>query len=169
MSSSQPLVQLADVTFGYGERVILDGITLSVPRGQVTALMGASGGGKTTIISLLQRFYEVDSGRILVDGQDIARVDLRSLREKIAFVDSEIDTVQRGHGGAAINFAQALDFNKMAHAALLRASIIEAEVAVAIKRGAAKPAEFSLGTPRKADLPTRLERSPPTMAPRSMR
>ena len=41
MSSSQPLVQLADVTFGYGERVILDGITLSVPRGQVTALMGA--------------------------------------------------------------------------------------------------------------------------------
>ena len=46
------LVELRDVRFGYGERVILDGITLTVPRGKVTALMGASGGGKTTVLRL---------------------------------------------------------------------------------------------------------------------
>jgi len=46
------LVELRDIRFGYGERVILDGITLTVPRGKVTALMGASGGGKTTVLRL---------------------------------------------------------------------------------------------------------------------
>ena len=53
-SSSNPsLVELRHLTFGYGERVILDDISLSVPRGKVTALMGASGGGKTTILRLI--------------------------------------------------------------------------------------------------------------------
>ena len=48
----QALVELHDVRFGYGERIILDGISLKVPRGKVTALMGASGGGKTTVRSM---------------------------------------------------------------------------------------------------------------------
>jgi phospholipid/cholesterol/gamma-HCH transport system ATP-binding protein len=52
---SSSLVELRNLTFGYGERVILDDISLSVPRGKVTALMGASGGGKTTILRLIGR------------------------------------------------------------------------------------------------------------------
>ena len=51
------LVELRDVRFGYGERLILDGITLTVPRGKVTALMGASGGGKTTVLRLIGGQY----------------------------------------------------------------------------------------------------------------
>jgi ABC-type bacteriocin/lantibiotic exporter with double-glycine peptidase domain len=51
------LVELRDIRFGYGERVILDGISLTIPRGKVTALMGASGGGKTTVMRLIGGQY----------------------------------------------------------------------------------------------------------------
>ena len=49
----QPFVEFRDVRFGYGERAILDGVSFSLPRGKVTALMGASGGGKTTVLRLI--------------------------------------------------------------------------------------------------------------------
>ena len=61
-----PLVQLNNLTFGYGERVILDGVTLSIPRGKVTALMGASGGGKTTVLRLIGGQYRAQSGELLL-------------------------------------------------------------------------------------------------------
>jgi len=57
---------LRDVRFGYGERVILDGISLTVPRGKVTALMGASGGGKTTVLRLIGGQYRAQSGQLLL-------------------------------------------------------------------------------------------------------
>jgi phospholipid/cholesterol/gamma-HCH transport system ATP-binding protein len=79
MSSSQPLVQLADVTFGYGERVILDGITLSVPRGQVTALMGASGGGKTTVLRLIGGQHRAQAGSLTFDGQEVGALNAQGL------------------------------------------------------------------------------------------
>ncbi len=69
------LVELRDVRFGYGERVILDGITLTVPRGKVTALMGASGGGKTTVLRLIGGQYRAQSGSLTFDGQEIASLD----------------------------------------------------------------------------------------------
>ena len=75
MSSSQPLVQLADVTFGYGERVILDGITLSVPRGQVTALMGASGGGKTTVLRMIAGLEDLTEGQIAIGDRVVNDVE----------------------------------------------------------------------------------------------
>jgi phospholipid/cholesterol/gamma-HCH transport system ATP-binding protein len=73
MPTSNPdsLVELCDLTFGYGERVILDNISLSVPRGKVTALMGASGGGKTTILRLIGGQNKAQSGQLLFDGQDV--------------------------------------------------------------------------------------------------
>lgn len=75
-SSSNPsLVELRHLTFGYGERVILDDISLSVPRGKVTALMGASGGGKTTILRLIGGQIRAQSGELLFDGQDVTRMD----------------------------------------------------------------------------------------------
>ncbi len=70
-SHSESLVELRNLTFGYGERVILDNISLSVPRGKVTALMGASGGGKTTILRLIGGQNKAQSGQLLFDGQDV--------------------------------------------------------------------------------------------------
>jgi phospholipid/cholesterol/gamma-HCH transport system ATP-binding protein len=70
-SSAESLVELRNLTFGYGERVILDDISLSVPRGKVTALMGASGGGKTTILRLIGGQNRAQSGQVLFDGQDV--------------------------------------------------------------------------------------------------
>ena len=67
-----PLVELRDLRFGYGERVILDGITLTVPKGKVTALMGASGGGKTTVLRLIGGQYRAQSGALLFDGQEVS-------------------------------------------------------------------------------------------------
>jgi phospholipid/cholesterol/gamma-HCH transport system ATP-binding protein len=71
ISNSESLVELRNLTFGYGERVILDNISLSVPRGKVTALMGASGGGKTTILRLIGGQNKAQQGQLLFDGQDV--------------------------------------------------------------------------------------------------
>ncbi len=78
-SSAESLVELRNLTFGYGERVILDNISLSVPRGKVTALMGASGGGKTTILRLIGGQNRAQSGQVLFDGQDVTPMDQAQL------------------------------------------------------------------------------------------
>ncbi len=75
MPPSSALVELRNVTFSYGDRVILRDLSLSVPRGKVTALMGASGGGKTTVLRLIGGQYRAQQGEVLVDGQDVARMD----------------------------------------------------------------------------------------------
>lgn len=80
MTSSAPLstdnlVDIRNLTFGYGERAILDGITLSIPRGKVTALMGASGGGKTTVLRLIGGQIKAQKGELLLDGQNVAQFD----------------------------------------------------------------------------------------------
>ena len=66
--SNTPLVELRGLTFGYGERAILDNISLTVPRGKVTALMGASGGGKTTVLRLIGGQYRAQKGQLLLHG-----------------------------------------------------------------------------------------------------
>ncbi|ABM58143.1 ABC transporter ATP-binding protein [Verminephrobacter eiseniae] len=73
------LAELRQVTFSYADRVILRNITLALPRGKVTALMGASGGGKTTVLRLLGGLQKADSGQVLFDGQDMGRMDARGL------------------------------------------------------------------------------------------
>jgi phospholipid/cholesterol/gamma-HCH transport system ATP-binding protein len=79
MTASPALVELKDLTFGYGERVILDRISLTIPRGKVTALMGASGGGKTTILRLIGGQYRAQVGQALFDGADIGAMDQTKL------------------------------------------------------------------------------------------
>ncbi len=66
-----PLIQLEDVHFGYGERPVLEGVSLKIPKGKVTALMGASGGGKTTVLRLIGGQYRANSGHVLFDTLDI--------------------------------------------------------------------------------------------------
>ncbi|QHE87990.1 ABC transporter ATP-binding protein [Hydrogenophaga sp. BPS33] len=74
-----PLVELRNLTFGYGERAILDNISLTVPRGKVTALMGASGGGKTTVLRLIGGQIRAQSGQTLFDGQDVTTMNEAAL------------------------------------------------------------------------------------------
>ena len=73
MSSSPSLVVLRDLHFGYGDRPILEGVTLEVPRGKITALMGASGGGKTTVLRLIGGQYKAQSGSLLFDGEEVSQ------------------------------------------------------------------------------------------------
>jgi phospholipid/cholesterol/gamma-HCH transport system ATP-binding protein len=76
--SASSLVEFKDVTFSYpgsaGDRVILDKVTLSVPRGKVTALMGASGGGKTTVLRLIGGQQKATGGAVLFDGKDVGQL-----------------------------------------------------------------------------------------------
>ncbi|MFN5177459.1 ABC transporter ATP-binding protein [Limnohabitans sp.] len=71
----QSLVELKNVTFGYGDRVILRELSLRVPRGKVTALMGVSGGGKTTVLRLIGGQVRAQQGEVLFDGQPVSRLD----------------------------------------------------------------------------------------------
>lgn len=73
------LVSLRGVTCGYGDRVILENIDIEVPRGKVVALMGTSGGGKTTVLRLIGRQLRPMSGQVLFDGQDIANLEGEAL------------------------------------------------------------------------------------------
>lgn len=68
-------IELRDVTCGYGDRVILENVNLSVPRGKVLALMGTSGGGKTTVLRLIGRQLQPMKGQVLFDGVDMATLD----------------------------------------------------------------------------------------------
>lgn len=93
-------IRFDHVSFRYptAERAALTDITLHIEAGQTVALVGASGGGKTTISALIPRFYPAASGRILVDGIDISELTLTSLRENIALVSQDVvlfnDTVE---------------------------------------------------------------------------
>jgi phospholipid/cholesterol/gamma-HCH transport system ATP-binding protein len=71
LNISESLVELRHLSFGYGDRVILDDISLTIPRGKVTALMGASGGGKTTVLRLIGGQVKAQQGHMLFDGQDV--------------------------------------------------------------------------------------------------
>ncbi|WP_055108589.1 ABC transporter ATP-binding protein [Paenibacillus ihumii] len=84
-------IRFENVTFGYEPgRNILDGINLSIRSGETVAFVGPSGAGKTTICSLLPRFYDVNGGRITVDGMDIRDMTLHSLRKNIGIVQQDV-------------------------------------------------------------------------------
>ena len=81
---------LEDISFSYGpETPVLSHVTLSAKRGETIALVGPSGGGKSTILNLIPRFYDVTSGRLTIDGVDVRHVTLASLRDQIALVTQE--------------------------------------------------------------------------------
>jgi ATP-binding cassette, subfamily B, bacterial len=89
-------VKFENVYFRYGEgQQIFEDLNLSFTPGERVGLVGRSGGGKSTLFALLQRFYDVQDGRILMDGQDIARVTQESLREAIGVVPQDISLFHR--------------------------------------------------------------------------
>lgn len=84
LPSIEGTVDFCDVHFAYEpNKMILDGVSFHVNPGETIALVGPTGAGKTTIINLLSRFYDVNSGTILIDGHDISKVTLRSLRKQM--------------------------------------------------------------------------------------
>jgi len=120
-------VEFRNVTFSYSgaEQPALSGISFSMKPGEVTAVIGSTGSGKSTLVNLLLRFYDVDSGNILVDGVDIREMPLETLRAKIGFVPQKsvlfsgtiADNIRYGKEDAtdeeiryAAEIAQALEF-----------------------------------------------------------
>src|SRR6185312_11264904 len=80
-------VRFEDVSFRYkAEQPLIEKLSLVAKPGQTVAIVGPTGAGKTTLVNLLMRFYELDSGRILLDGVDVARVSRDELRSKIGMV-----------------------------------------------------------------------------------
>ncbi|MGQ9693434.1 MAG: lipid A export permease/ATP-binding protein MsbA [Thermodesulfobacteriota bacterium] len=82
-------IEFQDVSFRYEEEWVLKNINLQIKTGEVVAFVGASGGGKTTLLNLLPRFYDVSSGRILIDGTDIRDYKVESLRSMIGIVTQQ--------------------------------------------------------------------------------
>ena len=84
-------IRFEDVSFGYeGKRAVLNHISLDIRAGETVAFVGPSGAGKTTICSLIPRFYDVKEGRIIIDGQDIRKLTTASLRSQIGIVQQDV-------------------------------------------------------------------------------
>lgn len=83
-------VHFDNVRFSYGERCVLDGISFRTPPHTMTALVGPSGAGKTTIANLLSRFWDVDSGKIVIGGHDVRDINPETLLSKISMVMQEV-------------------------------------------------------------------------------
>ncbi len=130
-------LEFDDVRFSYQPGTpVLRGVSFAAERGTVTALVGASGGGKSTVLNLILRFYDVDSGRIRIDGQNIAAVSRGSLRQQLAYVGQ---IVHMFRGTVRDNIA------------LGRLGASEAEIVAAAK--AAHAHDFISGFPLGYDTP----------------
>jgi len=82
-------IEIRDVSFAYDDTQVLRHINLNIRAGEVVAFVGMSGGGKTTLVNLIPRFYDVTAGQILIDGRDIRQVTLLSLRRQIGIVTQQ--------------------------------------------------------------------------------
>ena len=116
VSRVQGHLELKNVSFAYqtGRESVIKNVSLTIEPGQTLALVGRSGSGKSTIASLIPRFYEVGSGEILLDGRPIQEYTLRSLRDQIALVNQQItlfnDTLEKNiaYGGLAETSREAI-------------------------------------------------------------
>jgi subfamily B ATP-binding cassette protein MsbA len=124
-------IELQDVSFRYhspdeageGESSVLENINLTIPRGEVVALVGPSGAGKSTLVNLIPRFFDVSEGRILMDGHDLRDVKLESLRrlignvtqETILFNDTVRNNIAYGRPDVALDQVQSAARAALAH------------------------------------------------------
>jgi ATP-binding cassette subfamily B multidrug efflux pump len=116
-------IRFDDVRFGYGREVgVIEGLTLTVRPGEKIGLIGRSGAGKSTLVNLLLRFFDLEGGRILIDGQDIAAVTQESLRAQISMVTQDTSLLHRTirdnirYGRPQATEAEIVAAAKLAHA-----------------------------------------------------
>jgi len=104
-------IELSDVSFSYDQRKIIDGVSLSIPERTTTAIVGPSGGGKTTLCNLISRFWDVDGGTITLDGKNIKDYSIDSLMKNFSFVfqnvylfsDTIANNIRFGDDGASMD------------------------------------------------------------------
>ena len=89
VSTLKDVIEYRNITFAYEEKVVLNNVSLLIPKGKTIALVGQSGSGKTTFVDLLPRFYDIDGGQILIDGIDIRDIKLHDLRDLMGNVNQE--------------------------------------------------------------------------------
>ncbi len=115
-------IEIKNVSFSYGDEDVIKDINLSVKAGEVIAFVGMSGGGKTTLVNLIPRFYDVTRGQILIDGHDIRDVTVESLRGQIGIVTQQTilfnDTVRNNiaYGDIQRSDEEVIDAAKSANA-----------------------------------------------------
>jgi ATP-binding cassette subfamily B multidrug efflux pump len=116
-------IRFEDVRFGYGRQSgVIDGLTLTVASGEKIGLIGRSGAGKSTLVNVLLRFFDLESGRILIDGQDIASVTQESLRQQISVVTQDTSLLHRSiaenirYGRPQASDAEIIAAARLAHA-----------------------------------------------------
>lgn len=107
LSSVSKGIEFQNVSFKYEEDCVLKNINLHIKAGEMVAFVGASGGGKTTLVNLLPRFYDVSSGRVAIDGRDIRDVTVESLRAMVGIVTQQTilfnDTIRNNIAYGKIN------------------------------------------------------------------
>lgn len=89
VSTLRENVEYRNITFAYEDKVVLNNVSLTIPKGKTIALVGQSGSGKTTFVDLLPRFYDVNGGQILIDGIDLRDLKLHDLRDLMGNVNQE--------------------------------------------------------------------------------
>jgi ATP-binding cassette subfamily B multidrug efflux pump len=116
-------IAFEDVRFGYGrETGVLEGFSLAIRPGEKIGLIGRSGAGKSTVVNLLLRFFDLESGRILIDGQDIAQMTQESLRAQISVVTQDTSLLHRSirenirYGRPDASEAEVIEAARLAHA-----------------------------------------------------
>ncbi len=115
-------IEYHDVSFRYADEMVLRSVSFTMKRGEKVALVGSSGAGKTTLVNLLPRFYDVTKGKIMIDGMDIRHAAVKSLREQIGVVSQQTllfnDTVRNNiaYGRPDIPEAEVIKAAKMADA-----------------------------------------------------
>ena len=86
VTKTTPLIQATSIDFAYDKRKIIDNVSLSIPEHSTTAIVGPSGGGKTTLCHLLARFWDVDKGNVTLDGKDVRDYSMDNLMKNFSFV-----------------------------------------------------------------------------------
>ncbi len=115
-------IEFQNVSFKYDSAVVLDDVSFTVEPGETVAIMGSTGAGKTTIINLIPRFYEVTSGRVLVDGIDVRELELDELRGNIGMATQDVllfsDTIDGNiaYGDPELPEEEVMDYARLAAA-----------------------------------------------------
>ncbi|NQT49116.1 ABC transporter ATP-binding protein [Candidatus Kuenenbacteria bacterium] len=115
-------IEFKNVSFDYGEGKVLKNIDLKIKPGEIVALVGPSGGGKSTLAKLLYRYYDVQHGSILIDDEHIEKLDLKSYRSQLGIVDQDIDVFNEtvsgniAYGNPKASLKQIKDAAKIANA-----------------------------------------------------